>query len=73
MGEVYFTPIQCQNFQNIAAQAYLSKLVFNRKIPKEILYSPTKMGGWGENELFSKLAVQKTNIFLGHTWNRYEM
>ena len=32
MGAVYFSPLQCQQLQNTAAQAYLPKLGFNRKI-----------------------------------------
>ena len=72
MGAVYFTLEQCQSLQNTASQAYLPKLGFNQKFPKEILYAPASMGGWGKKDLFIHLATQQTKIFLGYILNRDE-
>ena len=58
MGAIYFSQSQCHKLQNTAAQAYLPKLGFNRKFPKQVIYAPANMGGWGEKELFSQLAIQ---------------
>ena len=44
LGAIYFSPEQCSTLQNLAAQAYLPKLGFNRKLPKTILFGPTKYG-----------------------------
>ena len=45
MRAVYFSKAQCQTLQNLAAQDYLPKLDFNRKLPKEIIFGPTTMEG----------------------------
>ena len=37
LGAIYFSPHQCDSLQNLAAQQYLPKLGFNRKLPKSIL------------------------------------
>ena len=45
LGAVFFSLEQCNIIQNLASQAYLPKLGFNRKLPKAILYGPSKLGG----------------------------
>ena len=72
MSAVYFTPSQCHKLQNTAAKAYLPKLGFNRKLPKQILYGPTHLGGLGEKELYAQVAILQTKTFLGHIRNRDE-
>lgn len=70
MGAIYFSPPQCCHLQNIAAQSYLPKLGFNKKLPKAILYGPAKYGGWVKKELCTHLAIQQTKLFLGHLGNQ---
>ena len=66
LGAIYFTPDQCTTLQNLAGQDYLPKLGFNRKIPKDIFYGPSKLGGWGERDLFIHMETLQTNLLLGH-------
>ena len=72
LGAVYFTPEQCETLQNLAGQAYISKLGFNRKLPKDIFFGPSKFGGWGEKDLYFHMAALQTKLFLGHVRNQDE-
>ena len=69
LGAVYFTPEQCNSLQHHAAQSYLPKLGFNRKLPKPIVFGPSKYGGWGERDLFIHMTIQQTKLLLGHMRN----
>ena len=72
LGAIYFSPQQCNTLQNLAAQEYLPKLGFNQKLPKAILFGPTKYGGWGEKDLYIQMIIQQTKLFLGHIRNNDE-
>merc|ERR1712183_568249 len=72
LGAIYFSPDQCSTLQNLAAQAYLPKLGFNRKLPKAILFGSTIYGGWGKKDLYIQMIIQQTKLFLGHIRNKDE-
>ena len=70
LGAIYFTPEKCKYLQTQAFKTYLPKIGFNRKFPQQIIFGPSKYGGWGEKQIYSIMAINQIKLFMGHIRNK---
>jgi hypothetical protein len=61
-----FTQDQCDNITSPILRSSMSQMGYNRNSPKEVVYGPVEMGGFGFHDLFIEQGIQQVTALMGH-------
>jgi ribonuclease HI len=61
-----FTQDQCDRISSPALRACMSKMGYNRNMPKEVVYGPVELFGVGLHDIFIEQGVKSVTMLVGH-------
>jgi hypothetical protein len=61
-----FTQDQCDKITSPILRASMAQMGYNRNSPKEVVYGPTSMGGFGLHDLFIEQGIHQVTALVGH-------
>jgi hypothetical protein len=61
-----FTQEQCDKITSPILRSCMSQMGYNRNSPKEVVYRPVEMGGFGFHDLFIEQGIHQVTALVGH-------
>jgi hypothetical protein len=61
-----FTQDQCDKIQAPVLRSCMSQMGYNRNSPKEVVYGPVELGGFGFHDLFIEQGIHQVTALVGH-------
>jgi hypothetical protein len=60
------TQEQCDKITSPTLRSCMSQMGYNRNSPKEVVYGPVEMGGFGFHDLFIEQGIHQVTALVGH-------
>ena len=73
LGVTQFSQQQCDNISSSSLRACLSKMGYNPNSPKEVVYGPRKLFGFGMHDLYVEQGIHQLSTLVGHIRQDSEM
>jgi hypothetical protein len=61
-----FTQLECDQITSPVIQACLSKMGYNRNLPKEVVYGPKELFGYGIHDYYIEQGICQLTALVGH-------
>jgi hypothetical protein len=61
-----FTQEQCDTITSPILRSCMSQMGYNRNSPKEVVYGPVELGGFGFHDLFIEQGIHQVSALVGH-------
>ncbi len=61
-----FTQDQCDKITSPVLRSCMAQMGYNRNSPKEVVYGPLEMGGFGLHDLYIEQGIRQVSALVGH-------
>ena len=66
LGVTQFSQQKCDHISSSSLRACLSKMGYNPNSPKEVVYGPRELFGFGMHELYVEQGIRQLSTLVGH-------